>query len=102
MKIEYQKPWFLKPKLTEEQTNIITRGCYSINITFKVDKSYNKDNKIGFFGIPGKNFGISFDYEVEKFVFEYWTTFVSFDNPFIPIGFSRIRPSKERNRESAT
>ena len=24
MKIEYQKPWFLKPKLTEEQTNILT------------------------------------------------------------------------------
>jgi organic radical activating enzyme len=73
MKIEYQKPWFLKPKLTEDQTNIITRGCYSINITFKVDKSYNKDNKIGFFGMPGKNFGISYDYEVDSFVFEFWT-----------------------------
>ena len=47
MRIEYQKPWFLKPKLTEEQTNIITRGGYSINITFKIDKSYNKDNKVG-------------------------------------------------------
>jgi hypothetical protein len=73
MKIEYQKPWFLKPKLTEDQTNILTRGSYSVNITFKVDKLYNKDNKIGIFGIPGKNFGISYDYEVDSFVFEYWT-----------------------------
>ena len=83
MKIEYQKPWFLKPKLTEDQTNIVTRdGGYSINITFKVDKSYNKDNKIGIFGIPGKNFGISYDYEVDSFVFEYWTKDVDTEGKF--------------------
>ena len=61
MKIEYQKPWFLKPKLSQPQTNIITTNNYTISLTFKVDKSYKKDNKIGFFGIPGKNFGISYD-----------------------------------------
>jgi len=82
MKIEYQKPWFLKPKLTEEQTNILTRGSYSINITFKIDKSYNKDNKVGIFGIPGKNFGISYDYEVDSFVFEYWTKDVDTEGKF--------------------
>jgi pyruvate-formate lyase-activating enzyme len=73
MKIDYQKPWFLKPKLTQPQTNVIANNNYTISLTFKVDKTYKKDNKIGFFGIPGKNFGISYDYGVDLFVFEYWT-----------------------------
>lgn len=73
MKIEYQKPWFLKPKLNQPQTNVISSGNYSITLTFKVDKNYKKDTKIGFFGVAGKNFGISYDYEVDLFVFEYWT-----------------------------
>ena len=73
MKIEYQKPWFLKPKLSQPQTNVIINNNYTISLTFKVDKTYKKDNKIGFFGIPGKNFGISYDYGVDLFVFEYWT-----------------------------
>ena len=73
MKIEYQKPWFLKPKLTEPQTNILTLGNFTINLTFKIDKNYKKDNKIGFWGIPGKNIGISYDYDVDLFVFEFWT-----------------------------
>jgi organic radical activating enzyme len=73
MKIEYQKPWFLKPKLTQSQTNILSNGKFSINLTFKVDKIYKKDNKIGFWGVPGKNIGISYDYEVDLFVFEFWT-----------------------------
>lgn len=73
MKIEYQKPWFLKPKLTQPQTNILSKGKFSVNLTFKVDKTYKKDNKIGFWGVPGKNIGISYDYEVDLFVFEFWT-----------------------------
>ena len=73
MKIEYQKPWFLKPKLTQPQTNILSKGKFSINLTFKVDKFYKKDSKIGFWGVPGKNIGISYDYEVDLFVFEFWT-----------------------------
>lgn len=73
MRVEYQKPWFLKPKLSQPQSNIIMNGSYSISITFKVEKNFKKDNKIGFFGVPGKNFGISYDYEVDLFVFEFWT-----------------------------
>ena len=73
MKIEYQKPWFLKPKLTQPQTNILSNRKFSINLTFKVDKFYKKDSKIGFWGVPGKNIGISYDYEVDLFVFEFWT-----------------------------
>ena len=46
MKIEYQKPWFLKPKLTEIQTNILTLGNFTVNLTFKIDKNFKKDNKI--------------------------------------------------------
>ena len=70
LKIEHQKPFILK---TKELQNILTNKSYSLNITFKVERQYTQDQKIGFMGIPGKNFGISFDYEVEKFVFEYWT-----------------------------
>ena len=73
MKIEYQKPWFLKPKLTQPQTNFLTRGNFTISISFQVGKDFKKDNKIGFWGIPGKNMGISYDYEVDLFVFEFWT-----------------------------
>jgi hypothetical protein len=73
MRIEYQKPWFLKPKLHEIQSNIITQGSFSINISFKIGKDFEKDYKIGFLGVPGKNFGISYDYEVDLFVFEFWT-----------------------------
>lgn len=73
MKIEYQKPWFLKPKLTEPQTNILCNRSYSVTITFKIDKNFKKDDKIGFWGIPGKNLGISYDYKSNSFVFEFWT-----------------------------
>lgn len=73
MRIEYQKPWFIKPKSTESQKNILTEGVYTISLTFRVLKEYKQDDKIGFFGIPGKNFGISYDYKTNYFVFEFWT-----------------------------
>jgi organic radical activating enzyme len=73
MKIDYSKPWFLKPKSTEEQINIITQGPYTISLTFRVQSEYRQDDKIGFLGIPGKNFGVSYDYQVNQFVFEFWT-----------------------------
>ena len=71
MKIEYKKPLFLKKKIVD--TNILMDKNFTINIDFKVEEGYKKDDKIGFFGIPGRNFGISYDYKVKSFVFEYWT-----------------------------
>jgi organic radical activating enzyme len=73
MKIEYEKPWFLKPKLGEDQTNIVMNSSYTISLSFNVGENYKKDNKIGFFGIPGKNFGVGYDYVKKLFVFEFWT-----------------------------
>lgn len=73
MKIEYQKPWFIKPKLNEDQSNVITQGSFTINISFKIKRDFIKDKKIGFIGVPGKNFGLSYDYNVDLFVFEFWT-----------------------------
>jgi hypothetical protein len=73
MKIEYEKPWFVKPKLGEEQTNIIMNPSYTISLSFLVGKNFKRDDKIGFFGIPGKNFGLSYDYLTRLFVFEFWT-----------------------------
>jgi organic radical activating enzyme len=73
MKIEYEKPWFLKPKLGENQTNIIMSPSYTISLSFSVGQNYKRDDKIGFFGVPGKNFGVSYDYVKKLFVFEFWT-----------------------------
>lgn len=70
LKIEHKKPFKLKTNL---ESNLLTNRDFSLNIIFKIERHFTQDEKIGFFGIPGKNFGISFDYEVEKFVFEYWT-----------------------------
>jgi organic radical activating enzyme len=72
MKIEYEKPWFVKPKLGEDQTNIIMNPSYTISLSFSVGQNYKRDDKIGFFGVPGKNFGISYDYVKKLFVFEFW------------------------------
>ena len=71
MIIEYKKPLFLKKKIVD--TNILMDKNFTINIDFKVEEGHKKDDKIGFFGIPGRNFGISYDYKVKSFVFEYWT-----------------------------
>ena len=46
MRIDYQKPWFIKPKLTEPQTNPLIDSKFTISLSFSVDKNYKKDNKI--------------------------------------------------------
>jgi hypothetical protein len=71
MKIEYMKPWCIKPKLNEN--NLLADKSFTLTISFSVSEDFKKDRKYGFLGIPGKNFGIGFDTEVDKFVFEYWT-----------------------------
>jgi organic radical activating enzyme len=73
MKISYQKPWFLKPKSNENQTNVIMGDSYTVSLSFNVGGNFRRDEKIGFFGSPGKNFGLGFDYEKNLFVFEFWT-----------------------------
>ena len=70
IKIEYKQPYYLK---TFDETNLLIDRSYSLNFTFKVEYDFKQDQKIGFIGVPGKNFGISYDYEVDKFVFEFWT-----------------------------
>lgn len=73
MRIEYSKPWFLQTDGNEVERNVLTDGPYAVSITFRVLPEYKRDNKIGFFGIPGKNYGISYDYVANQFVFEFWT-----------------------------
>ena len=79
LKIEHKEAYSLT---TGKDTNILMNGDFSLNYTFKVEREFAQDEKIGFLGIPGKNFGISFDYEVEKFVFEYWTQTSEEDTQF--------------------
>ncbi len=68
MKINYKQPIQI-----ENGSNLIFEKDFTLTIQFKVLKNFKKDQKIGFIGIPGKNFGLSYDYEVDTFVFEYWT-----------------------------
>ena len=42
MRIDYQKPWFLKPKITQPQTNILSNGKFSINFSKSLVKVMNK------------------------------------------------------------
>lgn len=81
MRIEYGKPWHLKSKLDLFNKNLLMNRSFTLTISFKVEKDFKKDEKIGFFGIPGKSFGISYDYEVNKFVFEFWTQKSEVDEP---------------------
>jgi hypothetical protein len=75
LKIEYDKPWQLKLNKLVNNYNFTSLfdGDFSILIKFVIGKKYTKDKKMGIFGIPGKNFGISYDTTVDAFVFEYWT-----------------------------
>ena len=66
---------FVKPKLGEDQKNIIMNSSYTISLSFSVGQNYKRDDKIGFFGVPGKNFGVSYDYVKKLFVFVYFQNF---------------------------
>lgn len=61
MKIEYEQPWFLNPKIGQSSSNVIMNSSYTISLSFFIDENYKKDDKVGFFGVPGKNFGVSYD-----------------------------------------
>ena len=82
MKIEYEKPWYLKVNPGEEQTNLILKKEYTISLSFRVGRYFARDEKIGFFGVPGKNFGVSYDYEVDLFVADISPTHVCILNKF--------------------
>ncbi len=68
MRVNYKKPIQIK-----NASNSLINKDFTLTLSFKVGYNFQKDEKIGFIGIPGRNFGFSYDYEVNKFVFEYWT-----------------------------
>lgn len=73
MKIEYEQPWFLNPKIGQSSSNVIMNSSYTISLSFFIDENYKKDDKVGFFGVPGKNFGVSYDCTKQLLLFEFWT-----------------------------
>ena len=83
MKLSYENPWQLKSPVKGGQTTsvnpILNESC-TLTMGFKVEEGFRRDPKIGFYGIPGKNFGISYDYNVDTFVFEFWTKGKNGDN----------------------
>ena len=73
MKVENQKPWLFEiNNLDSNKINPFLSDSSYLTIEFKVENFYDNE-KLGFLGMPGKNFGISYDFEVETFVFEFWT-----------------------------
>jgi hypothetical protein len=83
MKLSYENPWQLKSPVKGGQTTsvnpILNESC-TLTMGFKVEEGFRRDPKIGFYGIPGKNLGISYDYNVDTFVFEFWTKGKNGDN----------------------
>ncbi len=73
MKVEYEQPWFLNPKIGQSSANIIMNSSYTISLSFSIGEDYKKDDKVGFFGVPGKNFGVSYDCTKQLLLFEFWT-----------------------------
>jgi organic radical activating enzyme len=71
MKIEHKKP--RKVVNLDSEKNLLSDKSFTITMSFKVTKDYASDDKIGFFGIAGKNLGVSYDFEVNTLVFEYWS-----------------------------
>lgn len=97
--VEYKKPWCLEQVKTEnsELKNPIIINSSTTTISFKVEKIYDNSEKIGFIGMPGKNFGISYDFDINKFVFEYWTKSKSgSDNFYCHKDFDITRDDIER------
>ena len=63
MLVEYKKPWLLELLREDkpEYKNPFVADSTTLTIEFKVEKLHEDSDKIGFIGMPGMNFGISYD-----------------------------------------
>jgi len=54
--------------------NLFHQLSYSITVQFKLNKDLESDQIFCIFGKPGKNFGLTFNKDVNRLAFEFWTT----------------------------
>lgn len=91
MIIDYKQPYWIKyewdlsdhmddqyvtefnKKESEKLYNLFHQKKYSITIDFKLNNKLKGDDIFCIFGKPGKNFGLTYNKEVDTIAFEFWT-----------------------------
>lgn len=91
MIINYKEPYWIKyewdlsdhkddqyvtefnKKESEKIYNLFHQEKYSITINFKLNNLLESDKIFCIFGKPGKNFGLTYNKEVDILAFEFWT-----------------------------
>jgi hypothetical protein len=92
MKIRYRNPYWIKfewdiknhpddqyvtefnKHVNHEFTNFLYNKCFVISSTFKIEKTFDRDDVAMIYGKPGKPFGISYNTSTQSTAFEYWVT----------------------------
>lgn len=59
---------------SEKIYNLFHQEKYSITIQFKLNHDLGSDKIYCIFGKPGKNFGLTYNHDVDTLAFEFWTT----------------------------
>lgn len=94
MKIQYRQPYWIKfewdikehpdnqyvtefnKHINSEFTNFLYNKKFVISSTFKIEKSFERDEVSMVYGKPGKPFGLSYNTSTECAAFEYWVSTV--------------------------
>lgn len=92
MIIKYQQPYWIKYEWdlsdhkddqyvtefnkteSEKVYNLFHQNKYSTTINFKLDKKLERDQIFCIYGKPGKNFGLTYNEEIDTLAFEFWTS----------------------------
>lgn len=92
MIINYQEPYWIKYEWdlsdhkddqyvtefnkteSDKIYNLFHQPNYSITTKFKMDKELQRDKIFCIFGKPGKNFGLTYNEEIDALAFEFWTS----------------------------
>lgn len=91
MKINYKEPYWIKYEWdlsdhkddqyvtefnkteSERVYNLFHQSNYSITTQFKLNNDLGSDKIFCIYGKPGKNFGLTYNTEVDTLAFEFWT-----------------------------
>ena len=92
MKIEYRQPYWIKfewdikehpddqyvtefnKHINNEFTNFLYNKKFVISSTFKIEKTFERDDISMVYGKPGKPIGLSYNTSTQSAAFEYWVT----------------------------
>ena len=92
MKIRYKQPYWIKfewdvkehpddqyvtefnKHINNEFTNFLHNKSFVISSTFKIEKTFEKDDIAMVYGKPGKPIGLSYNTSTQSIAFEYWVT----------------------------